>query len=126
MKEFDLEAAKAGKKVMTREGKEARIICFDRKDPVTPIVALISEKGFSNSSRIEEQVAFYGPNGRCSNTEYNLVMATQRKVGWVNIYTEPGGDRSVIGVYPNKQEAEKDALKDDEKAIATVRIEWEE
>ena len=40
LKPFSLEAAKAGKPVCTRDGRKARIICFDRKDN-TPIVALI-------------------------------------------------------------------------------------
>lgn len=30
LKEFDLEAAKAGKPVCTKDGRKARIICFDR------------------------------------------------------------------------------------------------
>lgn len=40
MKPFDLEAAKAGKPVCTRDGRKARIICFDRNWEY-PIVALI-------------------------------------------------------------------------------------
>ena len=40
MKEFDLELAKAGFPVKTRDGKKARILCFDRIAS-TPIVALV-------------------------------------------------------------------------------------
>lgn len=40
LKPFDLEAAKAGKPVCTRDGRKARIICFDAKCN-KPIVALI-------------------------------------------------------------------------------------
>ena len=32
MKQFDLEAAKKGARVCTRDGKEARILCFDSKN----------------------------------------------------------------------------------------------
>lgn len=32
MKQFDLEAAKKGAKVCTRDGREARILCFDSKN----------------------------------------------------------------------------------------------
>lgn len=39
MKPFNLELAKQGHPVITRNGKKARIICFDRKGE--PIVALI-------------------------------------------------------------------------------------
>lgn len=44
MKPFDLEAAKAGKPVCTRDGRKARIICFDAKC-IKPIVALIQGSG---------------------------------------------------------------------------------
>ena len=40
LRPFDLEAAKAGKPVCTRDGRKARIICFDAKCN-KPIVALI-------------------------------------------------------------------------------------
>lgn len=43
LKPFDLEAAKTGKPVCTRDGRKARIICFDKKDINYPIVALIEE-----------------------------------------------------------------------------------
>ena len=42
LKPFDLEKSKAGKPVCTRDGRKARIICFDSKnDPQRPIVALV-------------------------------------------------------------------------------------
>ena len=41
MKPFDLEKAKAGARVCTRYGRDARIICFDRKSELdAPIIAL--------------------------------------------------------------------------------------
>ena len=47
LKEFDLEAAKAGKPVCTRDGRKARIICFDakRKDGEN-IIALIPSRRY--------------------------------------------------------------------------------
>lgn len=43
---FDLEAATAGAKVITRDGRTVRILCFDKVDPTSsnnrPIVALAS------------------------------------------------------------------------------------
>lgn len=111
---------------MTRKGKEARIICFDRKDPVTPIVALISEKGFRDSSRIEEQVAFYAPNGRCNNTNYDLVMAKEKYVGWVNIYYDNAKAKAEMyhEIYATEEIARHKGQSYD--LIETVRIEWEE
>lgn len=44
MKKFDLEAAKRGAAVCTREGMEARIVCFDRADLEYPILGLRKNK----------------------------------------------------------------------------------
>lgn len=44
MKNFDLEAAKRGAAVCTREGMEARIVCFDRVDLEYPILGLRKNK----------------------------------------------------------------------------------
>ena len=41
LKPFDLEAAKAGKPVCTRDGRKARIICFNAKRDA-PIIALVT------------------------------------------------------------------------------------
>lgn len=131
MKEFDLQAAKNGKKVQTREGNEARIICFDRKDAVRPIVALVQVPDIDapfDQPRYVEEVRYYAPNGKTDPKEpqLDLVMATEKKVGWVNIYKEPLDNHSVIGVYTSEKEALEDANKDDEKAVATIKVEWEE
>lgn len=45
MKNFDLEAAKAGAPVCTRDGEEVRIICFDRISRAFPILALRIDSG---------------------------------------------------------------------------------
>ncbi len=42
MKAFDLEKAREGAKVCTRDGDSVRIICFDRKNEDFPIVALLT------------------------------------------------------------------------------------
>jgi hypothetical protein len=44
MKNFDLEAAKRGAAVCTREGMKARIVCFDRADLEYPILGLRKNK----------------------------------------------------------------------------------
>lgn len=57
MREFDLWAAKAGAPVCTRDGMEARIICFDRVDLEYPIIALYkTELGI-------EHMRSFSPNG---------------------------------------------------------------
>mgnify|MGYP000486816482 CR=1 FL=1 len=43
MKQFDLEAAKRGAAVCTRNGKQARIVCLDADNPLFLIVALVRD-----------------------------------------------------------------------------------
>ncbi|MDO4824258.1 MAG: hypothetical protein Q4A08_08845 [Bacteroidales bacterium] len=74
-KQFDLEAAKAGKPVCTRNGKKVRIVCFDRKSYRYPILALVQ---WNDDLEIEEISSFtaagkYHASGR--ESEHDLVMA---------------------------------------------------
>lgn len=59
MKQFNLEQAKAGAKVCTREGLKARIICFDSKYNEFPLIALI------RASETRERISYYYENGNC-------------------------------------------------------------
>ncbi len=73
---FDINLAKQGKPVCTRDGHKVRIICFDKKGG-TPIVGLIQEDGF-------ETVATFNESGLCLiNGAYNLMMLPEKKEGWM-------------------------------------------
>lgn len=105
LKPFDLEAAKAGKPVCTRDGRKARIICFDakRKDGKN-IMALIPSKEYPE---FEDLVA-YPNNGNYHGGHENdgdLMMLHQKKEGWINLCKNNHGDTSVVGVFPNREEA---------------------
>lgn len=57
MKEFDIEKAKAGAKVRTRDGRDVRIVCYDRIAQDC-LVALIKDSfGY-------ECIYSYYPNGK--------------------------------------------------------------
>ena len=43
MKPFNLEEAKAGKPVCTRDGRKAKIICFNDNNPLVKIIALVTQ-----------------------------------------------------------------------------------
>lgn len=118
LKEFNLEAAKAGKPVCTRDGRKARIICFDAKCN-KPIVALIYDCN-------KETVFQYLESGRFfvdQIDKYDLMMLPQKKEGWVNIYKD--FEDTVCCIYSTEKEAleEKETEED---YITTVKIEWEE
>ena len=69
LKPFDLEAARSGKPVCTRDGRKSRIICFDVKAK-KPIAALITNDD-------TEEVHFYYDDGRSDQYleyRYDLMM----------------------------------------------------
>lgn len=125
LKKFDLEAAKAGKPVRTRDGRKARIICFDakRKDGKN-IMALIPSKEYPE---FEDLVA-YPNNGNYHGGHENdgdLMMLHQKKEGWINIYTCYDGAETGISIYKTKEIAKKE-VDNDSSYLDTIKIEWEE
>lgn len=123
LKPFDLEAAKAGKPVCTRDGRKARIICFDLNNKNFPIVAIIN-------CDTEENAYQYDIDGVCDehDNNLNLMMSPEKKEGYVNIYTNPRvGDRySSNTIFPSKEEAIQGITKSLGNYINTTKIEWEE
>lgn len=128
LKPFDLEAAKAGKPVCTRDGRKARIICFDYKGdsnayPILALISTINSRGVPS-----EIIAKYTEDGRYvkyNNVEYNedLMMLPQKKEGWVNVYNSLG----VITFSHNPYDTKEEAMKDKGKYyVDTVKIEWGE
>ena len=114
---FNLELAKAGKPVCTRDGRKARIICFDRND-IKPIVALIT---FINGTSVIEKAFYYFEDGyhlsKNDKNNYDLMMLTEKKEGWINIYKRL--------VYRTKEEAQSNINPGNE-IIDTIKISWEE
>ena len=125
MKQFNLEEylANPSRKVITRRGLNARIICTDRKDLIYPIVALIETKSGG------ESIQYYTKDGKYyidALYEDDLFFAPERKEGWINIYRTEGLESVYTGnVYNSKEEAE-DAGRGEEDYLVTIKIEWEE
>lgn len=127
MEQFSLEKylANPSRKVVTRDGRNARIICTDRRDLNYPIIALI-ETGSG------EEVAYsHTKDGKhctaCSDI-YDLFFAPEKHEGWVNLYKWLGKEYTyhLGNVYNSKAEAENGSSNNNYKYIATIRIEWEE
>ena len=126
MKPFDLEAAKAGKPVCTRDGRKARIICFDRKllfkGISYPIIALVED------TAKEEIIYGYNEKGKVmieddATYKDDLMMLPQKKEGWINLCKNNHGDTSVVGVFSNREEAVSNCPPT---YLSTIKIEWEE
>ena len=126
MKEFNLTEylKNPSQKVVTRDGREVRIICTDAKGD-EPIIALVY-----NNIREEENVYtynrdgyFYGDNDSC----LDLFFALVKKEGWVNLYKGVVKDYlPSVGqkVYKTKESANLN--KRDDNYLTTIKIEWEE
>lgn len=112
LKPFDLEAAKSGNPVCTRDERKARIICFD-KEGIYPVIALVQEEG-------SETCHFYAQDGKCadSGNGYDLLMLSEKKEGWANVYDD-------TPIYDTKEEAlnRRSKLRG---YIDTVKVSWEE
>ena len=119
MKQFNLMEylANTSRKIVTRDGRNVRIICTDKKGTDFPIVALVEcESG--------EETCYYAPNGCWSlyeeESDIDLFFAPKKTEGWINIYS---GSSTGGNIYDSKEEARKMA---DLGCIATIKIEWEE
>ena len=123
MKQFNLEAylKNPTKKVITGGGKSVRIICTNKLDSTTPIIALI-HKGS------EEVIQLYTKEGKVTNKypcfEYDLFFAPVKKEGWINLFKV--NSTMTTGEIYNTEEEAKSAIAKSLVYISTVKIEWEE
>lgn len=124
-KPFNLEKAKKGFPVCTRDGRSVRILCFDRKDCEDHhnILALVPY------SIDEEFVYGYTLEGRADldkETDEDLMMkgTGEDRSGWVNVYRDADGRHTVSPVFDTYEEAYD--TNDSPDYIDTVEIKWEE
>ena len=118
MKAFNLEEylKNPKRKVVTRNGRSARIICTDAKGNY-PIVVLIEEGGYDNALSYTKDGKLYVGE----TNDYDLFFAPEKHEGWVNVY-RCLDDMMCGSVFATEEDAKCKA----KTAIATVRIEWEE
>ena len=131
MKQFDLEEylKNPERKVVTRDGKDVRIICTDRVAEDYTLLALVMTGN-------QEDLYSYTANGQFCTVDTNNVLdlffAPEKREGWVNIY-KAAVPRKTLGcsvtryagsvIYPTEVAAKAAA---DADPIATIKIEWEE
>ena len=120
MKHFNLEEyiQNPSRKVVTRDGRNARIICTDAK-ALYPIIALVE-----SPNHVDEIARSYTKDGYFSpGEEYDcdLFFASEKHEGWVNVCKSQMYRCGLI--HNSEEEARRSRGLD---AIATVKIEWEE
>lgn len=126
MEQFSLEKylENPERKIVTRDGRSARIICTDRKNSVDfPIVALVT-----NDAGME-YVESYRKNGSwCYSGSLNdgdLFFAPNKHTDWVNLYRTESGQYKCGSVHESGQDA-KMVSEGDSQYVTTIKVEWEE
>ena len=119
MKAFNLEEylKNPKRKVVTKDGRNVRIVCTDVKSELYPVLALVDNWG-------EEICNSYTKEGRFlpgNEAHRDLFFAPEKHEGWVNVY-RCLDDMMCGSVFATEEDAKCKA----KTAIATVRIEWEE
>ena len=125
MKPFNLEEylKNPSRKVITRDGRKARIICTDAKNDY-PIVALIEAPNGK-----ERQPCGYKKDGTYvvgEKLSCDLFFAHEKHEGWLNIYHNESGFYLRGNPYKTKEEAEEVAKANHETFCTTIKFEWEE
>ena len=124
MKEFNLNEylKDPSRKVVTRDGREVRIICTDAKGD-EPIVALLY-----NKNRDEENVYTYNRDGRFYKNDscLDLFFAPVKREGWINVYRFKDDTRTIGCLFKSEEEAIKHKYDRASEYIKTIKIEWEE
>ena len=119
MKPFNLEEylKNPKRKVVTKDGRNVRIVCTDVKSELYPVLALVDNWG-------EEICNSYTKEGRFlpnNEAHRDLFFAPEKREGWVNVYRDFDG-LMCGSVFATEEDAKHNA----KTAIATVKIEWEE
>ena len=123
MKPFNLEEylTNPSKKVVTREGKPARIICTDARGEY-PVIALIEHY----QETLDVTFSFTKDGKWCTdgtNSNKDLFFAPEKHEGWTNVYEE-GTNRYLDGCICSTEEEAKRIR--GYGYITTIKIEWEE
>ena len=124
MKQFNLQEylKNPDRHIVTRDGKDAKIICTNAKGNF-PIIALVETyNGNETVLRLKENGRFYNDTENSSD----LFFATEKKNGWVNIYKS--GNNVIFGSNRpyNSEELAKDNIMCAFDYLTTIKIDWEE
>lgn len=130
MKQFNLEEylKNPSRKVVTRDGREARVICTDRADENYPIIALVKIKS-PNGIEWCESFTIDGKNSvRIKESDLDLFFAPEKNEGWLNIYHTDKCEFYISPEHPykSKREAEAVAAMCSKNFFTTIKVEWEE
>ena len=123
MKQFNLEEylQNPSRKIVTRDGRNVRIICTNFDSEKYPIIGEI--KGYGYPAIYDEEG--YAPCSDYDNST-DLFFVPEKHEGWINLYRNEDG---ISWISPNyftsKKEAEEEG-KTHTCSVTTIKIEWED
>ena len=124
MEQFSVEKylENPSRKVVTRDGRSARIVCTNRLDENYPVLALVNYEDYEMC----HSYTTFGKLHTNQTTDFglDLFFAPIKKEGWVNMYKTRSGGAQIGQIYSSKEEAEMG--RKDANYISTAKIEWEE
>ena len=122
MKRFSLDEylKNPSKKVVTRDGRDVRIICTDFDNPNYPGICEI--KG----SKWPYSFATNGELIKGKKLSGDLFFAPEKHEGWINLYKTETSSQYVTSNLYNSEEKAIEIGRNSENYIATTKIEWEE
>ena len=123
MKPFSLEEylKNPKRKIVTRDGRNVRIICTDHDNISYPIVGAI--KGYDFPFCFSEDGYVVG--SKCTDAN-DLFFAPEKHEGWINLYKNEDG---ISWISPNYFTSKKEAEEEGRAhtcSVTTIKIEWEE
>ena len=125
MEQFSVEKylANPSRKVVTRDGKNVRILCTNRKLDSKEVVGLtMNNDGTEGLLSWSKQ----GKSLSLNDSSLDLFFAPEKHEGWINVYRNSDSGRVYTGAaYDSKEDAEK-RKESGENYVTTIKIEWEE
>ena len=122
MKQFNLQEylAHPERRVVTRDGRETRIICTDVKGTSMPILGLVKDP-----ETFEEKIICYTPEGRAAylSRDLDIFFGVTIVKRWGIVY------RKAERLFDTREEAEKwmeEADEGEKKFCSVCKVEWEE
>ena len=120
MEQFSLDKylENPSRKVVTRDGRKARIICTDAMGDY-PLIALVE----AHDGTAEQANSFTSKGSYYTSitSDNDLFFAPEKHEGWVSIHRGSISGYCTDGIFDSEEKANERAG-----AIATVKVEWEE
>lgn len=126
MKQFNLEEylKNPSRKVVTRDGRNVRILCTDQKGTLYKVIGLVD----NGDKEAINQFTSKGESCFCIETNIDLFFAPEKHEGWVNIYKHNDGHYEGDGnIYNTEEECKANQTSCYRyQYLTTIKIEWEE